>query len=119
MALYADKILNLGCMTDERVAEYISHRSIQLDKWETAAYMYEREFKKQTPRVPSDVVVPLLNVEKQFVVKFFSREEDKQQIDKIYALLEDPAYAEVVQSCSGEFKVFDREILAKDFGEDA
>ena len=92
---------------------------MQLDKQETLTYVYKREFKKLTPRIPSDVVVPLLNVDKQSIAKFFPREEDKKQIDSIYALLNDPEHAEVVQSCSGEFKLFDKDILAKDLSEDS
>ena len=47
--------------------------------------------------------------------KFFSRENDRIELDKVYAMLENPEYAKVVQACSSEFKIFDKEVLAKVF----
>lgn len=96
MALCADKVLDLGYMTDARIREYLQHRQIQLDKWEKLQWWYDREFKKITPRIPSDTVVPLLNVGKDFMYGFFPRAEDRQQLDLIYAMLDDPQYAETV-----------------------
>lgn len=55
---------------------------------------------KITSRSPFDSIVPLLNIEKTFIAKFFTRTEDLHQLDSIYALLEKPEYAEVVQACS-------------------
>lgn len=77
MAIYADKYLKLGYMTSERIKQYIDHRKISFTAYETLSVNYEREFMKKTPRTPSDVIVPLLNVEKEYIAQFFDKQEDK------------------------------------------
>ena len=118
MALCADKMLGLGYMTDKRVREYLQRRQIRLDGWEKLQWWYDREFKKATPRIPSDAVVPLLNIGKDFMYTFFDRAEDRQQLDAVYAMLDDPQYAETVQECRKEFKLFDKSKLENAFGGD-
>lgn len=50
--------------------------------------------------------------------RFFDRAEDRQQLDAIYAMLDDPQYAEMVQECRKEFKLFDKSKLESAFGDD-
>ena len=118
IALCADKMLGLGYMTDERIREYLQCKQIKLDKWEKLQWWYDREFKKATPRIPSDTIIPLLNISKDFMYRFFDRAEDRQQLDAIYAMLDDPQYAEMVQECRKEFKLFDKSKLESAFGDD-
>lgn len=118
IALCADKMLGFGYMTDERIREYLQFRQIKLDKWEKLQWWYDREFKKATPRIPSDTIIPLLNISKDFMYRFFDRAEDRQQLDAIYAMLDDPQYAEMVQECRKEFKLFDKSKLESAFGDD-
>ena len=114
-ALYADQRLGLGYMTDERIAEYVSANAIKLTDGETAVETYRKEFAGRTWRAPSDVIVPLLNVGKDRLYKFFADQVDREQIDGIYALLGDERYKDAVDACRGEFRIFDRAVLEKDF----
>ena len=118
MALYADKYLNLGYMTDERVGEYLDHRKIKLTDYETVSASYEREFALKTTRQPSDVIYPLLNVDKDRMYGFFEDPAERAELDKIYAMLEDEKYAKNVEACRAPFRLFNKDILVKDLSDD-
>lgn len=118
MALYADKYLNLRYMTDEKVRQYLDHRKIKLTDHETVSVNYEQEFAKKTWRQPSDVIYPLLNVDKSYMYQFFEDQAERAELDKIYALLDNEKYAEVVSQCKEDFWLFNRDILAKDLSDD-
>jgi hypothetical protein len=118
MALYADQYLNLGYMTDERVAEYIGHRQIKLTDHETVSANYEKELAGQTTRQPGDVIYPLLNVGKDKLYGFFEDGAERAELDKIYAMLGDEKYAKNVEACRAPFRLFNRDILVKDLSDD-
>jgi hypothetical protein len=49
---------------------------------------------------------------------FFEDPAERIELDKIYAMLEDEKYAETVDACRGEFRLFNRDVLAKDLNGD-
>lgn len=118
MALYADKYLNLRYMTDEKVRQYLDHCKIKLTDHETVSVNYEQEFAKKTWRQPSDVIYPLLNIDKSYMYQFFEDQAERAELDKIYALLDNEKYAEVVSQCKEDFWLFNRDILVKDLSDD-